>query len=202
MSAASVSSPVPVLDQLAAAVNERPPAAVGAGSADVFGQLSDPRKSRGRRHSLAVVLTLATCAVLAGARSFTAIGEWSTDAGLAVADLLGIVWVPDESTFRRVFASLDADALDTALSAWAVAATTPPAGIRRWLAVDGKTLRGSRTGDVPGQHLLAALEHPTGGAFGQVPVDAKSNEIPALPILLTGLTNVIVTADALQLHPA
>ncbi|WP_420497449.1 transposase family protein [Parafrankia sp. FMc2] len=45
-----------------------------------FGRVPDPRKPRGRRHSLAVVLTLATCAVLAGARSFTAIGEWAADA--------------------------------------------------------------------------------------------------------------------------
>lgn len=201
MPAAPVSPSAPVLDQLAAAVtggHHRPPSA--SGLLAVFGQLPDPRKPRGRRHSLAVVLTLATCAVLAGARSFTAIGEWSTDAGQTVADLLGIVRVPDESTFRRVFAALDADTLDTALGTWAVAATTPPAGTRRRLAVDGKTLRGSRTGDVPGRHLLAALDHLTGVVLGQVAVDAKSNEIPALPVLLASLdlTGAVITADALH----
>ncbi|WP_198946381.1 ISAs1 family transposase [Pseudofrankia asymbiotica] len=201
MPAAPVSPPAPVLDQLAAAVTggyHRPPSA--SGLLAVFGRLSDPRKPRGRRHSLAVVLTLATCAVLAGARSFTAIGEWSADAGLSVADLLGVVRVPDESTFRRVFAALDADALDTALGAWAAAATTPPAGTRRRLAVDGKTLRGSRTGDVPGRHLLAALDHVSGVVLGQVAVDAKSNEIPALPVLLADvdLTDAVITADALH----
>ncbi|MDT3446325.1 ISAs1 family transposase [Pseudofrankia sp. BMG5.37] len=146
------------------------------------------------------MLTLATCAVLAGARSFTAIGEWSADVGQTVADLLGIVRVPDESTFRRVFAALDADALDTALGAWAAAATTPPAGTRRRVEVDGKTLRGSGTGDVPGRHLLAALDHVTGVVLGQVAVDATSNEIPALPVLLADLdlTDVVITADALH----
>ncbi|WP_241834468.1 transposase family protein, partial [Pseudofrankia asymbiotica] len=92
MPAAPVSPSAPVLDQLAAAVtdgHDRLPSA--SGLLAVFGQLSDPRKPRGRRHDLAVVLTLATCAVLAGARSFTAIGEWSADAGLSVAGLLGIV---------------------------------------------------------------------------------------------------------------
>jgi predicted transposase YbfD/YdcC len=199
MPAAPVSSPTPALDQLAAAVTGGclpPPSA--SGLLAVFGQLSDPRKPRGRRHGLAVVLTLATCAVLAGARSFTAIGEWSADAGRTVADLLGIVRVPDESTFRRVFAALDAYTLDTALGAWAAAA--PPAGTRRRIAVDGKTLRGSRTGDVPGRHLLAALDHYSGVVLGQVAVDAKSNEIPALPVLLAGLdlTDVVITADALH----
>ncbi|MCK9928277.1 transposase family protein [Frankia sp. Mgl5] len=64
----------------------------------VFGRVPHLRKPRGRRHSLAVMLTLATCALLAGARSFTAIGAWATNAGLAVAYLLGIARVPDEST--------------------------------------------------------------------------------------------------------
>src|SRR6516225_10360529 len=100
MPAAPVLSSAPVLDRLAVAAGgsaDRPPAP--AGLLAVFGRVPDPRKPRGRRHSLAAVLTLATCAVLAGARSFTAIGEWSADAGQAVADLLGIVRVPDESTF-------------------------------------------------------------------------------------------------------
>jgi hypothetical protein len=123
----------------------------------------------------------------------------SADAGQTVTGLLGIVRVPDESTFRRVFAALDADALDTALGAWATAATSPATGTRR-VAVDGKTLRGSRTGDGPGRHPLAALDHDTGAVLGQVAVDEKSNEIPALRVLLAdlGLTGVIVTADALH----
>ncbi|MCK9905155.1 ISAs1 family transposase [Frankia sp. Cpl3] len=107
---------------------------------------------------------------------------------------------PDASTFRRVFAALDADALDTALGTWATTATSPDPGIRRRVAVDGKTLRGSRTGEVSGRRLLAAFDHDTGVVLGQVAVDAKSNEIPTLPVLLTGLdlTGVIVTADALH----
>jgi predicted transposase YbfD/YdcC len=200
MPAAPVSLPAPVLDRLAAAVTDgqRRPSALDLLA--VFGQLPDPRKPRGRRHGLAVVLTLATCAVLAGARSFIAIGEWSADAGQTVAGLLSVVRVPDESTFRRVFAALDADALDRALGAWALAATTPPAGTRRRLALDGKTLRGSRTASGPGRHLLAALDHATGVVVGQVAVDAKSNEIPALPALLAGLdlTDMVITADALH----
>ncbi len=47
--------------------------------------------------------------------------------------------MPDESTFRRVFAALDADALDAVLGAWVTAATSPDAGTRR-IAVAGKTL--------------------------------------------------------------
>src|SRR5262245_16290880 len=108
MLAAPVLPPAPVLDRLAFAVtsgaHQRPSP---TGLLAVLGQVPEPRERRGRRHSLAVVLTLAVCAVLAGARSFTAIGAWPADAGQAVADVLGVVRVPDESTFRRVLAALD-----------------------------------------------------------------------------------------------
>ena len=42
----------------------------------VLAAVADPRARRGVRHRLAVILALAVCAVLAGARSFTAIAEW------------------------------------------------------------------------------------------------------------------------------
>ena len=41
--------------------------------------VADPRARRGVRHRLAVILALAVCAVLAGARSSTAIAEWAAD---------------------------------------------------------------------------------------------------------------------------
>jgi hypothetical protein len=46
----------------------------------VLARVTDPRRRRGVRHRLAVILGLAVCAVLAGARSFTAIAEWAGDA--------------------------------------------------------------------------------------------------------------------------
>ena len=46
----------------------------------VLAKVTDPRHRRGIRHRLAVILGLAVCAVLAGARSFTAIAEWAADA--------------------------------------------------------------------------------------------------------------------------
>ncbi|MCK9921351.1 ISAs1 family transposase [Frankia sp. AgPm24] len=177
-----------------------PPQRSPTGLLALFAQVSDPRKRRGTRHRLPVLLTLATCAVLAGARSFTAVAEWAADAGQAVWSALGIVRVPDESTFRRVFALLDADALDTILGARAAAATTPAEGTRRRIAVDGKTLRGSRDGDTPGRHLLAAIDQHHAVVLAQRAVEAKTNEIPELKALLgtLDLAGTVVTADALH----
>jgi predicted transposase YbfD/YdcC len=76
----------------------------------------------------------------------------------------------------------------------------PPPGRRRLVAVDGKTLRGSASGADPGRHLLAALDHARGVVLGQADVQAKTNEIPMLPILLDQieLSGAIVTADAMH----
>jgi predicted transposase YbfD/YdcC len=76
------------------------------------------------------------------------------------------------------------------------------------LAVDGKTLGGSRhigTDGVvaPGRHLLAMIDHHTRTVLGQVRVEGKTNEITAFtPLLDTltsiNLTGVVITADALH----
>jgi hypothetical protein len=144
----------------------------------VLAAVADPRARRGVRHRLAVILALAVCAVLAGARSFTAIAEWAADTDEATRAGLGIGGaVPCESTIRRTLQRLDADAFDDLAGAWAQQRTAPSAGRRRVVAVDGKTLRGSATGTRPGRHLLAALDHDRGVVLGQVDVEVKTNEV-------------------------
>src|SRR5487761_2470387 len=48
---------------------------------DLLAQVPDPRKRRGRRHPLAGLLAVGIAAVIAGTRSFAAIGQWAADAG-------------------------------------------------------------------------------------------------------------------------
>jgi len=104
------------------------------------------------------VLAVAVAAMLAGARSLAALGEWAADAPGPVLAALGVchdplrrVWRPPaEATVRRVLARVDPDALDRAIGAWLAdqqppaPATRPPPPTRparRAVAVDGKTLR-------------------------------------------------------------
>src|SRR5215468_8416069 len=109
----------------------------------VLAAVPDPRARRGVRHRLAVILGLAVCAVLAGARSFTAIGEWAADADEQTLARLGAAGaVPPESTFRRTLQRLDADAFDDLAGRWAQRRTAPGPGSRRVIAVDGKTYAG------------------------------------------------------------
>jgi predicted transposase YbfD/YdcC len=197
---AAPSSPIdPAIGQLLAAA--RALGRNGAGILPLLAAFPDTRARRGVRHRVAVILGLAVCAVLAGARSFVAIAEWAADADQATLDGLGVTGaVPSESTFRRVLQSLDADALDDAAGAWAQQRTAPARGGRRLVAVDGKTLRGSGTAGEPGRHLLAALDHARGVVLGQVDVQAKTNEIPLFATLLDriDLAGAVVTADAMH----
>jgi predicted transposase YbfD/YdcC len=110
--------------------------------------------------------------------------------------------VPTETTIRRTFARLDAEALAAAIGAW-LADRDRPGQRRRAVAVDGKTLRGARR-DGRQAHLLAAMDHATRAVLAQQQVNGAPGEVPAFQPLLAhlDLTGVVVTADALQTHPA
>ncbi|MER6695332.1 transposase family protein, partial [Streptomyces minutiscleroticus] len=79
----------------------------------------DPRDARGRRYSMAALLSAAAAGVLAGARSLTAIGEWLLDVpawalhslGFEPDPLTGAVPVPHPGTVRRLLARVNGDLL-------------------------------------------------------------------------------------------
>ena len=170
----------------------------------LLAQVPDPRKKRGRRHPLAGLLAVGIAAVIAGSRSFAAIGQWAADAGPDVLAGLGAARGPaEESTFRRAFALVSADRLDQVLGAWLHTRAALTVG-RVVIAVDGKAVRGAKdkTGKAP--HLVAALAHGIGAVLGQAAVDAKSNEIPAVRDLLkafASLAGAVITVDALCGRP-
>jgi predicted transposase YbfD/YdcC len=197
-----------VLDRVAG-LNLPDPMAAAPGLAPVLSTLTDPRQRRGVRHGLVMLLSVAVCAVAAGARSFVAIAEWAADLPVEVAATLGITAAaPSESAVRRLVQRLDPDQLDTAIGTWIqqLSNAVVPDRRRRVLAVDGKTLRGSRTTE-GARHLLAVIDHYTGTVLGQRNVDGKTSEITEFAPLLDGLTSlnatgdlagVVITADALH----
>lgn len=106
--------------------------------------------------------------------------------------------VPRAQTFRKVFRLLPPDALERGFVSWVYSLSRKVRGV---VAVDGKTLRGSKgapdgTGAL---HLLSAYACEAGLVIGQLAVDGKSNEIPAIPLLLDmlALEGAIVSIDAM-----
>ena len=168
---------------------------------DLLAQVPDPRKKRGRRHALAGLLAVGIAAVIAGSKSFAAIGQWAGDAGPDVLAALGAERGPaEESTYRRAFALVSADVLDRVLGAW-LHTRAVRAGGRLVIAIDGKTVRGAKSKGGRAPHLVAALAHGIGAVLGQVAVDEKSNEIPAVRELLKAFADVagaVFTIDAMH----
>lgn len=162
----------------------------------------DPRGRRGRQHGLASILALGLAAVIAGSKSFVAIGEWVAHQPIETLRSLGVTGpvAPEESTIRRVFALIDADHLDRLLGAFMWIRTHTVGTTRRVLALDGKTVRGARSKTTTAPHLVGALDHDTGVVVGQLAITAKSNEIPAVQGLLKlfDLDGVVVTVDAMH----
>ena len=152
----------------------------------------DFRSTRGRRYPLATIVAIAVAAKLAGYHGATAIGEFSQAltqhqlrALRAFYSLrLGRFTAPSTTAFVKVLTHLDPDVLDRAACTWAAqqASRTDP------VAIDGKSIRGAARHNPGAKHLLvAAAEHRSGIVLGQEAVQDKSNEIPAVRTLLTGL---------------
>jgi DDE_Tnp_1-associated/Transposase DDE domain len=177
-----------------------PETAVGLSAA--LAVLPDPRARRGVRHRLTVVVTAAVCAVVARYRSYTAIAEWVADLPDCTAELLGIDTArrPSEAMIRRLLQALDPDRLTAVIGTW-LAARTPTPATTRVIAVDGKTLRVSRTTDTTARHVLAACDQDSGVVLASIDVDGHTNEITRFGPLLDqigDLRNTVITADALH----
>ncbi|MFJ9589041.1 ISAs1 family transposase [Streptomyces acidicola] len=154
------------------------------------------------------LLALTACAVLAGARSLLAVGEWVADAPPALLERLGTAvdplvpkrsW-PAESTIRRLLARIDADALDRAVGARLADRQTRGQGLRG-LAVDGKSLRGAARAKGRKIHLLAACDHVNALVLARMDVGEKTNEITHFRLLLDTLEDLagtVVTSDAMH----
>lgn len=178
---------------------------------EVFAEIPDFRCCRGKRHPLPAILSLACCAMLCGYRSYSAIAEWGRNYGAGMAHALGFTHnTPCAATLHTVFRHVDRDEVEAKLGAWAegIVISTPaaPAADQAALALDGKTLRGSRKQGAPGVHLLSALSHHLGLTLAQQAVDDKTNEITQVETLLGQLVlqDRVVTMDALltQRHVA
>ena len=172
-------------------------------------QLTDPRARRGKRHLLATVLSISALATLAGERGpkgFAAFAQKLTQPqrrhlGCRPNKHTGLLEVPSEPTFRRVFKRVDRVQFNDRIAQWL--ADHDPEALSA-VAVDGKTVKGSRQKDGRPVHLMSAVAHITQRLLNQIPVAEKSNEIPAFRPLLEALPlrNVVIAADAEQCQRA
>jgi predicted transposase YbfD/YdcC len=162
--------------------------------------IADPRRqSENLKHRLVDIIILGFCGVLAGCDDFVEIAEWAKVHEAFFRTFLELPHgIPSHDTFTRVFAMLKPNTLQEVLLPWLLERRGLPGD---WIHLDGKTLRQTRraTPQLKALQVVSAWAGPTGLTLGQVAVEAKSNEITAMPQLLEllDLRDKIVTIDAM-----
>jgi len=171
---------------------------------DVFGQLDDPRIDRKKLHPMPEILLLTLCAVICGAESWDDIETF----GQAKVEFLRRYLpydhgIPSDDTLRRFFRAIDPTQFQRLFIEW-IRAWLHPEVADKVVAIDGKTLRGSRDGEQLPIHLVSAFASEVGIVLGQTKTHEKSNEITAIPELLEWLDvrGAIVTIDAMGCQKA
>jgi predicted transposase YbfD/YdcC len=165
-----------------------------------FGDIEDPRVSGRCDYPLIEVLTIAICAVLAGAEGWTDMETFGKSKETWLQEFLELEnGIPSHDTFGDVFAMIDGEAFQLSFMRWIEQVFTVTEG--QVIAIDGKTARrsydeGGKKGAI---HMVRAWASENGLTLGQRKVDEKSNEITAIPELLDllNVTGCIVTIDAM-----
>jgi predicted transposase YbfD/YdcC len=168
-----------------------------------FAKLKDPSRAHRRLHRLQDFLVIALCAVIAGAQDWQDIVTFGRKRRDWLRRFLELPHgIPSHDTFERVFDRLQPQAFHACFRQW-VQAVSAALGIKH-VAIDGKTLRGSGSAALGPLHLVSAWATVQHLSLGQVAVDAKSNEITAIPALLEllDLAGAVVTIDALGCQKA
>jgi predicted transposase YbfD/YdcC len=162
--------------------------------------IADPRRQCANlKHPLVDILIVGFCGVLGGCEDFVEIAEWAKGNEAFLRTFLELPHgIPAHDTFNRVFALLKPTTLQAVLLPWLLERRGLPGD---WIHLDGKTLRhtGRTTSKLKALHVVSAWAGQTGITLGQVAVEAKSNEITAMPQLLEllDLHDKIVTIDAM-----
>ena len=165
-----------------------------------FGSLRDPRHSRTRIHKLIDILVITICAVICHADSWEEVEAYGRAKEAWLRTFLELEHgIPSHDTFNRVFARLDARQFEVCFINWVNTVVKITGG--QVIAIDGKLPRGSRDGTIGrgAIDIVSAWATENQIVLGQVKVNDKSNEITAIPELLTmlELSGCIVTIDAI-----
>lgn len=168
-----------------------------------FAKLKDPRRSHRRLHLLQDIIVIALCATIANAQDWQDIEVFARNREAWLKTFLKLPnGIPSHDTMERVFNRIDPRAFQACFRVW-VAALQQTLRIKH-VAIDGKTLRGSGSVQLGPLHIVSAWATAERLSLGQVAVDAKSNEITAIPALLNLLDvhGAIVTIDAMGCQKA
>ena len=163
----------------------------------IFSRLEDPRSGPAKRYGLSEIIVMAICAVLCGADDWVEVADWCEDEGEWLKGFLDLPHgTPSHDTFGDVFRVLDPDVFESCFREWIGGLVGV---VKDIIALDGKTVRGSKDGSIPPLHLVSAYATSLGLTLGQEGSAGKGNELKAVRALLDTLVldGCSVTLDAL-----
>jgi hypothetical protein len=163
---------------------------------EVLSEIPDRRGRKGRQYPLSSLLGISLAAMLAGANDLRAIFRWGRRLRPEALAVFGIKHgkAPCHATYHYFFASLDGDAVARRLGRGALDEERPG-----HIAIDGKTLRGSRRDGERGLHVLSAYAADLSAVIGDLVVEPDANEITTAVALLKSLPleGAVITGDAI-----
>ena len=168
-----------------------------------FEELRDSRQQGKIKYKLVEVVVMAIIAVTAGAEHWSEIAMYCK----SKKDILKKTYhlelengIPTEDTFQRIFAIIKPKEFEKCFIKWVKSVIDVKE--QEIVSIDGKTLRGTQDkGDNRNViHMVSAWASNAGVVLGQIRVNEKSNEIPAVPELLDciDVKDCIITSDAMS----
>jgi hypothetical protein len=136
---------------------------------DCFSNISDPRRSAGKRHSLKTILAISTAAILCGMEGYKGIWDWAKSLSQRARERFecrienGQYVIPSEYVIRNVLMRVDPDQLDQSFQRW----NETYAVEDETLAIDGKTMKAAIDSDGKQVHIMSAVGHHTKVCYTQ-----------------------------------
>lgn len=165
---------------------------------EVFASIQDPRNGGNTRHHFGEILFIAFAAVLCGVRTCELMEEFAELREEWLRKWLNLPnGIPCYNTFSRVFQAIEPGAFAACIAEHLGRLGFEMQGGQ--IAIDGKALRGSRSGETTHLHAVSAWACEAGITLAQAFVGEKTNEITAIPQLLEmlNLKGAVVTIDAM-----
>jgi len=168
------------------------------GFLDFFSDVPDPRMGGKVVHPMPELLFLSLCAMICGSESWNDIELYGhTKLEFLREHLPYTNGIPSDDTLRRFFRCLDPAVFEERFVAWAKTLLGEVKASQ--IAIDGKSIRGSKRCGETMKHLVGAFACEGEILLAHVPTQEKSNEITAIPELLKwlDLQGALVSIDAM-----
>lgn len=134
-----------------------------------FKNISDPRRTQGRRHRLVTVIAIAVAATLCGMKGYRSMADWANSLGQSARRKFfcykkdGKLVVPSEFVIRDVLVRINPQELDAAFGEW-----NKIYGIEdESLAIDGKTMCNAIDKDGYQTHIMSVIGHESNNCHTQ-----------------------------------